>query len=137
MTTTPNTTRKLAAGVAAVVLTLSAAGAAVAVNLTDSAVDSPAGKLTATEPVSISESAPTATPSTIYVDITVPVPQDPAGSATQQQSTTPPAAPAAGPVTTAASSAPSYDDDHDDGSDDHSESDDHGGDHDDGADDDD
>ena len=49
---TSNTTRKLAAGVAAVVLTMSAAGAAVAVNLSDSGVDTPAGKLAATEPVS-------------------------------------------------------------------------------------
>jgi len=136
MTTTPNTTRKLAAGVAAVVLTLSAAGAAVAVNLTDSGVESPAGKLTAVETVSGSEPAPAATPSTVYVDVTVPVPGEPTGSASS--STVPPSeasTPAAAGVDPLTTATPPSDDHHDDADDHdgHESSDDHH----DGADDDD
>jgi hypothetical protein len=140
-------TRKLLAGVAAVVLTLGAAGAAVAVNLcTGAAVETPAGRLTATEPISSPQTSAEITPSSIYVDLTVPVPTE---------ST---AAPAPAPVDpsqggAAAAADPgaavplddSWDDDSDDDWDDHGEDhdddhdsdEDHDEDHDEGADDDD
>ena len=129
-------TRKLAAGVAAVVLTVAAGGAAAAVNLgagTD--VDSPAGKLSATEPISVTDpSAPAPPPSTIYVDLTVPVTAPPGTApATPATPTTPPTAGSGGTVPVAPSPPAtvtgrndddsSYDDDHDD--DDSYEDDDH------------
>ncbi len=119
-------TRKLLAGVAAVVLTLGAAGAAVAVNLgTGAAVDTPAGRLSATEPIGTAEATTQVTPSTIYVDVTVPVSTTAAGVPV-------PGAPA--PTDPAAAQAPSAssdddgyerDDDSHDSDDDSDESDDH------------
>lgn len=135
MAETPRNTRKLAAGIAAVVLTLSAAGAAVAVNLgTGAELNSPAGKLSATESISQTDpTAPAPTPSTIYVDLTVPV--APAPAAPQATTPTTPATPA--PATAAPSVDDSDDDDsYDDGYDDDSYDDDHD-EYEDGADDDD
>jgi hypothetical protein len=142
--TTPQT-RKLLAGVAAVVLTLGAAGAAVAVNLgTGAAVETPAGRLSATEPVSSPQTSSEITPSTIYVDLTVPVPTEstamPAPVDPSQSGAT--AAPEPG---AAVPRDDSWDDDADDDWDDHGEDrdddhdsdDDHDEDHDEGADDDD
>jgi hypothetical protein len=126
MNTTSLPTRKLAAGVAAVVLTFAAAGAAVAVNLgSNSGVDTPAGKLTATESVSDTTAAPAATPSTIYVDVTVPVPAaaTPAPAAGQGAESQPAVTdPAASAGTSSAAAAPRSSDDHE--SDEH-ESDEH------------
>ncbi len=146
-----NTTRKAVAGLAAVVLTLAAAGAAVAVNLgSGTELDSPAGKLVATEPVDVTTST-AATPSTIYVDVTVPLPQAPV-----TQATTGPAVGSSDSGVSTPSPAPSGpvyadaddDDGDDDDSDDRYEDDDRDGDreddrddeaedHEDGADDDD
>lgn len=81
MNKTPPKTRKLLAGIAAVVLTLGAAGAAVAVNLgTGSAVETPAGRLSATEPAGTPQTSSGATPSTLYVDMTVPTDPAPTSS---------------------------------------------------------
>ena len=133
-----NTTRKAVAGVAAVVLTLAAAGAAVAVNLgAGTELESPAGKLIATEPVDATTST-AATPSTIYVDVTVPVteapttatPTDPVGGSSGSGVSTP--APAAsGPAYADDDSGDRYEDDSDHDEDRDAE------DHEDGADDDD
>lgn len=81
MNKTSPKTRKLLAGIAAVVLTLGAAGAAVAVNLgTGSAVETPAGRLSATEPAGTPQTPSGATPSTLYVDMTVPTDPAPTSS---------------------------------------------------------
>ena len=63
--------RQLLAGTAAAVLTFGSAAAAIALNVGASSGQdtSPAGKLAATESVA---TAPPVTPSTIYVDVTVP-----------------------------------------------------------------
>jgi cytoskeletal protein RodZ len=63
--------RQLLAGTAAAVLTFGSAAAAIALNVGASSGQdtSPAGKLAATESV---VTAPPVTPSTIYVDVTVP-----------------------------------------------------------------
>lgn len=132
-------TRKLLAGVAAVVLTLGAAGAAVAVNLgTGAAVETPAGRLTATEPISSPQTSAEITPSTIYVDLTVPVPTESTAAAAQA-----PADPSQAGVGAAVPRDDSWDDDSDDHADDHGDDEDHDRDedhdedHEEGADDDD
>jgi len=63
--------RQLIAGTAAAVLTFGSAAAAIALNVGAASTNdsSPAGKLIATESLA---PAPAATPSTIYVDVTVP-----------------------------------------------------------------
>lgn len=127
MSDTKWNTKKLVAGTAAVVLTLAAAGAAVAVNLdtADPVSSSPAGELTATEPIVDTTAA---APSTIYVDEVVTVPLTPA-----------PAPAAAAGTTGSSGSSSSYDDDDhdDDHEDDHDDEDDDESEHEDGADDDD
>ena len=139
MSDTKWNTKKLVAGTAAVVLTLAAAGAAVAVNLdtADPVSSSPAGELTATEPIVDTTAAP---PSTIYVDEVVTVPLTPAPVAPAAPAPAPAPAPAAAAGTTGASgSSSSYDDDDhdDDHEDDHDDEDDDESEHEDGADDDD
>jgi hypothetical protein len=116
MSETKWNTKKLVAGTAAVVLTLAAAGAAIAVNLdtADPASSSPAGRLSATEP--IAETTTAVTPSTVYVDEVVTVPSSPATAATPSPGEPSPAPVA--PVPGSGGSAPSYDDDHRDERDD-------------------
>jgi hypothetical protein len=138
MSETSPQTRKLLAGVAAVVLTLGAAGAAVAVNLgTGAAVETPAGRLAATEPIGTTPSE--ITPSTIYVDLTVPVP-------TESTAAPAPAAPSQGGAAAEGTAVPrddSWDDESDDDAydhgddEDHDRDEDHDEDHEEGADDDD
>jgi hypothetical protein len=77
MNKTPRTFKQLATGLAAIVLTFTAAGAAVAVNLgtASSGEGSKVGNLPAAQPISAataSSSTDPVVPSTIYVDVTVP-----------------------------------------------------------------
>ena len=74
MNENPRNLKKLVAGTAAVIFTVAAAGAAVAVNLgtADPASGSPAGKLASTQPV-LATPVDTITPSTIYLDVDVPI----------------------------------------------------------------
>lgn len=142
MSDTKWNTKKLVAGTAAVVLTLAAAGAAIAVNLdtADPVSSSPAGQLRATEP--ISETRTPVTPSTVYVDEVVEVPAAPAPAA-EPAPTDPAPAPVA-PTPGSSGSSSSYDDDHEDDSEEDHEDDDESehedgaeSEHEDGADDDD
>ena len=104
MNENPRNLKKLVAGTAAVIFTVAAAGAAVAVNLgtADPASGSPAGKLASTQPV-LATPVDTITPSTIYLDVDVPI----QGTASDGTTTDPssPGATASGPSSSSHSDA--------------------------------
>lgn len=78
MADSPDKSRKFLALMVAVTLVVAAAGAAVAVDLgSDSTVDTPAGRLSATAPIGSGSDRAATTGSTIYVDL----PEDPATGA--------------------------------------------------------
>ena len=111
MNENPRNLKKLVAGTAAVIFTVAAAGAAVAVNLgtADPASGSPAGKLASTQPV-LATPVDTITPSTIYLDVDVPVQgtaSDPATTSGSGTATDPssPGATASGPSSSSHSDA--------------------------------